>query len=134
MADTFKAACTLMEHGGKILILLRTDGRWGLPGGGVEPGEEVQAAAAREIYEETGYKVEKQKLSLLFVNDQPIKSTKSGKDIIFTLFRLEVPKMFEVKLDPNEHTDFMWVTPKEALRIKNTVPDMAEMLRKAYSL
>ena len=31
---------------------------WGLPGGYVEPGESVHAAARREVMEETGFEIE----------------------------------------------------------------------------
>lgn len=31
---------------------------WTLPGGGLEAGEDPEAAASREVYEETGYRVE----------------------------------------------------------------------------
>ena len=43
---------------GKILLMKRSDnGHWGLPGGYVEPGESVAAAALREVREETGWRV-----------------------------------------------------------------------------
>ena len=43
----------------RVLLQRRSDnGRWGLPGGGVEPGESVTAAALREVREETGLEVE----------------------------------------------------------------------------
>jgi ADP-ribose pyrophosphatase YjhB (NUDIX family) len=43
----------------QILLMRRRDnGHWGLPGGYVEPGESVLDATAREVLEETGYRVE----------------------------------------------------------------------------
>ena len=49
----------LVWHGGEILLMRRSDnGHWGLPGGFVEVGESVAAAAGREVQEETGWTVE----------------------------------------------------------------------------
>src|SRR5215210_810981 len=43
----------------KILLTRRTDnGRWCLPGGQMEAGENVEEACAREVQEETGLEVE----------------------------------------------------------------------------
>jgi ADP-ribose pyrophosphatase YjhB (NUDIX family) len=45
--------------GDRVLLQRRDDnGKWGLPGGGVEPGESVRAAVVREVREETGLDVE----------------------------------------------------------------------------
>lgn len=42
-----------------ILLEKRSDCEmWGLPGGRIEPGESVEKAAVREVYEETGLTVE----------------------------------------------------------------------------
>jgi ADP-ribose pyrophosphatase YjhB (NUDIX family) len=43
----------------EILLMRRSDNAcWGLPGGYVEPGESVTQAAAREVLEETGYRID----------------------------------------------------------------------------
>lgn len=48
----------VVEHDGQILLIEYADARlghhWGLPGGGVEPGETIQQALRREVLEETG--------------------------------------------------------------------------------
>lgn len=56
---------------GRILLQRRDDtGRWGLPGGGVEPGESVRQAIIREVHEETGLHVEP--LRLIGVYSDPV--------------------------------------------------------------
>lgn len=48
----------LLVDGDKVLLIRHTYIRgWQLPGGGVDPGESMEAAARREVLEETGYKV-----------------------------------------------------------------------------
>lgn len=49
------SVCLLVlgEHG-KVLVVERRTGGFGMPGGKVEPGETVGQAAQRELFEETG--------------------------------------------------------------------------------
>jgi len=47
------------DHEGRILLIQRTDnGYWSIPGGGMEPGESLRQAVAREVWEETGMECE----------------------------------------------------------------------------
>ncbi len=49
------AAVLVVDPEQRLLLLKRSDsGCWGPPGGAVEPGEKVEAAARRELREETG--------------------------------------------------------------------------------
>jgi 8-oxo-dGTP pyrophosphatase MutT (NUDIX family) len=48
----------LLDADGRVLLEKRSDcGLWGLPGGGIDPGESVHTAAAREVREETGFEI-----------------------------------------------------------------------------
>ena len=42
---------------GDRVLLVREDGQWSVPGGGVEPGESLREAARREVREEAGVRV-----------------------------------------------------------------------------
>ncbi|MEM7757538.1 MAG: NUDIX hydrolase [Cyanobacteria bacterium P01_A01_bin.40] len=45
---------------GRIVLIQRSDsGRWGLPGGMIDWGEDIPHAASRELEEETGLKITK---------------------------------------------------------------------------
>ena len=53
----------------KVLLTKRTDnGRWCIPGGGMDPGESVEEACVREVYEETGLHVESTRLVGVYTN------------------------------------------------------------------
>jgi ADP-ribose pyrophosphatase YjhB (NUDIX family) len=49
------ASCVLLDGRGHVLLVHQTYGRslWALPGGNAEPGEAPEAAARRELLEET---------------------------------------------------------------------------------
>ena len=49
----------VLVDGDRVLLIKHTYAPgWHFPGGGVEPGETAELAAARETFEETGYQVE----------------------------------------------------------------------------
>ncbi len=61
-APTLRVVCGALVRDGHVLVArrgptMRHAGRWELPGGKVEPGEDDAAALARELHEELGLQV-----------------------------------------------------------------------------
>lgn len=56
------AAAAVVERDGQVLLVRRTmtpgQGKWTIPGGFVEFDEDPAEAVVREVWEETGYKIE----------------------------------------------------------------------------
>lgn len=89
----------------QFLILQRSKktsgaGTWNFPGGGVEKDEATDVAAARELYEEAGLKVDPKGLDYL--------GTLEGKGLIIHFYITRVSEA-EVKIN-HESDDFQWVS------------------------
>lgn len=74
--DTRVSAYAVIVDGDKILLTWyngsgRGEAGWALPGGGVELGESLEEAVAREVKEETGYDVEVGDLLVAHVFSEP---------------------------------------------------------------
>ncbi len=115
------AASACIWKGDQVLLVLRPEGVWALPGGKVEAGESVLAAAARELYEETG--VTARDLRLLKIYDI---TTPKG------LFRLHCHSGFWVEGEAIAATDAIgvrWSLPSELYKLP-----MPPSVRDAISL
>jgi 8-oxo-dGTP pyrophosphatase MutT (NUDIX family) len=117
------AAGVMFTCGGQILLLHRTDGQgWAFPGGSVEPDETAEAAARREVFEETLYPCNG---LLELIDTQPIRKfyvTRDGQlepmksSAQFATFECEVIEPFIPTLN-SEHDGFVWVTVADAIEI-----------------
>lgn len=108
-------AKVVLVHDGKMLILRRgmTDkrrpGQWDLPGGAVDEGEDINAAAARETQEEAGIMVDPLKLNLVYIE-------KAMTDAGFTMWLFFAEKVASNAVTiSHEHSEYQWVDPKHAL-------------------
>lgn len=63
------SAAVFDENKERILLICRADnGKWAVPGGYMESGENFSEACAREVYEETGLQVEVKRLISIYTN------------------------------------------------------------------
>ena len=65
------AGCAVFDGEGRLLLQQRGDagGPWGVPGGALELGESIEAAAVRETFEETGLRVRPDALLGVYTGD-----------------------------------------------------------------
>ncbi|MCM3783470.1 NUDIX domain-containing protein [Neobacillus mesonae] len=71
----------------RILLQRRSDyGDWGLPGGGMEPGESVEETMIREVLEETGLEVREYKLHAVYSGKRMEYTYPDGNEVVFVMF------------------------------------------------
>jgi 8-oxo-dGTP diphosphatase len=111
------AAFVVLEQGGRIAVARVTfvngGGRLDLPGGGLDPGETAQQAAARECGEEVGLRVaiedEVARADHYFTNEDDSRVNTRGT---FFAARL-VAEAPELKIEDDHALE--WMAPHEAL-------------------
>jgi 8-oxo-dGTP pyrophosphatase MutT (NUDIX family) len=123
--------------GGGYEVCLISDGHyWGLPKGIIEPGEQPEEAALREIAEETGLPRESLTLrGALPSSDYVYRRRDTGRLIFKRVhhFLVEAPADAELHPDPAEIADAAWLSFADALR-RVSFRDTTAALREAERL
>lgn len=102
---------------GKLLLERRRDSdTWGLVGGGVKKYEEPIDAIAREVWEELGLRISKDKFRKLAVYDEPgrIAAYRDGSiwRMVIVVFALELPEDTTLHIS-KESRELKWFTREE---------------------
>ena len=115
--ETFVVGVAIF-HEGRVLAARRTHppeaaGRWELPGGKLEPGEYLDAAAMREIAEELGCSIE--------VTDEleAEAAIKPGYKL-----RVVTAKLTDGEPVPHEHDAIRWLSRDELRTVEWLEPDL----------
>lgn len=86
--------CVVIDGEGRLLLIRRKnppfEGQYALPGGFVDVGETVEAAAKRELVEETGVKAGK--LRLVGVYSDPKRDSRGHTCSVAYLVKVKAPK------------------------------------------
>lgn len=85
---------------------------WHLPGGGVEPGETGETSAAREVFEESGYRVIGRPELVGFYHNTLV--TDRDHVAVYIWRRFEVKVAFKNNLEIAEFGWFDWRSPPES--------------------
>jgi len=80
VGDDEGRACFLLTR--RAATLRRHAGQWALPGGGIDPGEDLETAARRELLEEVGLSIDAAEL-LGRLDDYPTRSGWSITPVVF---------------------------------------------------
>jgi 8-oxo-dGTP pyrophosphatase MutT (NUDIX family) len=118
-------------------VCLVSDGRyWGFPKGHVEPGETPEAAAIREIAEETGIARESLVLRAPLPPSEYVFRRPNHGPLIFKRvhhFIVEAPDGTELHPDPAEIVEAAWLG-FDAARARMSFKDSVEVLDAAWSV
>ena len=127
-------AHTLIEKDGKYLLIKRSKIKrglpnvypsyWDIPGGSVEENELPREAALREAMEEVNQKL---RINKIIHEDSQFDSS---KDTVFTrlVYAGEILEERDFILDPEEHTDFKWISSLKDIESNFVVPYLLEIL------
>ncbi len=129
------AVVIIQNDNQQILLQHRRDGNWGLPGGLMEPGESLEDTATREVYEETGFRIERLTMLELFSGPDLYLKLSNG-DELFSVTALYLSKEYTGELvnDPTESHEvrFFDVTDLPSLNPANTIY-LKKYLNQTYS-
>ena len=127
-------AHTLIEKDGKYLLIKRSKIKrglpnvypsyWDIPGGSVEENELPREAALREVMEEVNQKL---RINKIIHEDSQFDAS---KDTVFTrlVYAGEILEERDFILDPEEHTDFIWISSLKDIESNLVVPYLLEIL------
>ncbi|MGK9450167.1 dihydroneopterin triphosphate diphosphatase [Acidithiobacillus caldus] len=139
MAKLPRSVLVLVHTSDAVLLLerLQPAGFWQSVTGSLEPGEDWEDAARRELEEETGFPAEglvDTGVRNLFPilpprRDRYPADVRDNEERVFTL---ALSKQHRPRLQPAEHRAFAWLTPLEAARRCSSATNRDAILRQFH--
>lgn len=132
----FEVVGCFCQNSNNMLLLKRHElrpqgGTFCVPGGKIDSGETPLVAVQREVKEETGIEITADKL--MYVGAVFVKYPE--EDMIFHMFKtiMTNEQANAVVLKADEHTEYKWLPPEEALQEK-LIPDGDACIKICFSL
>jgi ADP-ribose pyrophosphatase YjhB (NUDIX family) len=124
---TVGAICLVERHDGKVLLIRQSyRNHWGLPGGLLRRRESPEAAAVREILEETGLDVELVGEPVVVVDPEPRRV-----DIVFRARPTSAASTAVLEPTSPEIVEIGWFLPTELPRLQHETASAVRALARA---
>ncbi|MGA8117547.1 MAG: NUDIX domain-containing protein [Actinocatenispora sp.] len=102
------AAGVVVDDTGRVLLGRRSDnGRWSLPAGAIDPGEQPAEAVVREVYEETGVHVAVERLVGVALRDVTVYPNGNLCQYLSVFFRCR-PTGGHARVNDSESLEVAW--------------------------
>jgi 8-oxo-dGTP diphosphatase len=107
-------------------------GKYELPGGHIDYGEDIQAGLIREVKEELGVKVKLGDPFAVFTYTNEIKGSHSIEVVYFAQLTGAAD---EITIDPDDHSAFGWFIEDEAVKLNSNAEDEeVAAIRRGFAL
>jgi ADP-ribose pyrophosphatase YjhB (NUDIX family) len=108
------AAIFDINHENILLIQRADNGKWAVPGGYMEPGENFSEACAREVFEETGLHIQVKHLISIYTDPDILLEYPDGNRWQLVVLHFETEVLKGELTTSNESTDVKFFTQNEA--------------------
>ena len=130
----FDVISVFIEHAGEILLLHRQDHKpqgntWAMLAGKVKENENLLDALIREAGEEIGIKIPKQDCT--YFEGYYVRYPEY--DYKYHIFHLSVREKPTLILNTEEHKDYCWIKPEDALKL-NLIQDEDTCIKWFYGI
>ena len=130
MKKAIRVVGFIAQYEDSILLLHRSEKEtdpslWGIPAGKSEGDETDTQAVIRELSEETGIQLNESETSYIGKLDIEYETV----IVEFPIFHKKFDQTPSITLDPNEHVDYKWIRPSEALELPNLMLDVDKIIK-----
>jgi 8-oxo-dGTP pyrophosphatase MutT (NUDIX family) len=128
----FEIASIFCECDGRFILLHRNGNKpqgntWGVPAGKIEGSENAKGALLRELMQETGIVLDERDVNYF----KKVFVRCNEYDFIYYMFHVALSEKPDVAINKSEHSEFKWVTPKEALNMP-LIHDLGNCIKLFY--
>ena len=108
------AYALIVDEAGRLAVVRNEQGRYFLPGGGIEPGESLELALRREVLEECGRQVDE--VQWLCAADEYVQTDEVTRCYLKRASFFVATLHAGPAVAPEDGTELLWLSPAEAMQ------------------